>query len=623
MTIRTTLLLLAAAALLPTHAADAPRTELLFSKLAAQQTTAAPANPQQLAQQYPALALLPSGVSEYLTVNIGGILELAGNASPSDMDLPMESLALGGSAASPAFYKALNKLISTIKTQPAPAMGEEAAAPDPEADAELDHALSELSRQNIPPVYLSFLAAPGREEQLRATAMAAVQSPFITPVETLPEGFVAGGKLNGEALLAGRHLSEETRAALRQRPLYLLASVKGAALTFVICENPEAVRLPGSAVNSVLNTAAAQTIRAGKAGQKPLAALHLSPKFMKAMQKANWSSLRDEAEELGKASGQQKNAAVVKEYCRAQLSQEITHPTAVQAWRDREGISLLGSMDAQGMSFKPGRFRLMSLADEDSTIFYAENTPTVRTGKAPGYATLLKAMVELFAADALNQPAEDEGAAVHFPASPAWLPLLSQGAAALETLTKGLEGNGALVVDGKGKAPAFLGGEGERVFPRVSIYAGISQRELLSKGWSQVGAMLADMGMPREALPIETKKAGKATRYSIAHELFDKNFMPNVMLADKHLVLGSTPALNVKLLKAALKGKVPGEGAVFIFRPGALAACMSGSNKDGAPSVSPLTALAVMIDNVHGLTTVKEGVYGIKIRVDFTEKAAE
>ncbi len=649
MKMRTSLMLLAAA-LVPAYAAGTPMAELV-SKLSATQSPAPAASPAQLARLYPALAQLPLGPSEYLTLNLEA-LEALGAAEA----VPFDCLALGSRSAKPAFYAALNKVISSIQAQASPAstmaMGKDAppAPLDPAMEAELNLALTELSKQNMEPVYLTLHARKGQEEQVAASVMAAVHNPFFSPAETLPEGVIAGGKLNWDALLAGREITPETKDHLQKRPIYLMAYSKGRAFTLVICEKPEAIALPGTAAGSVLNTAAGKAIRAGRAGQKPLAALHLSAKFMQAMQKASWGEMADDATELAKGHTEAaESAALLQQFCRTRANARVMHPTTLQVWTDARGMSATGTMDAQGRSYKPGKYRIMPLANVSSTMFYMESMPMVSPDKSIGFAKLIKAVAELYAASA-NSPQEAEGMegpSVNMTVNPMAVAMVAEGASALETVMNGLSGHFAIVVDGKGKAPAFLGGAEAEDFPRLGVYAGISKRELLSKGWGQVETLLAQMGTPKDELPIETKKAGKATRYSIAHPMFDKSFMPNLMLVGNHMVFGTTPSLNVGLLKAAANSKshVPGEGTVFLFRPKVLAgsmksmtpatpepvvafgeqaeaeAAMSAASTDMAGSAAE--ALADKVEQLYGITTVEEGVYTLKLRVDYTAEPAE
>ncbi len=652
MSIRSSLLLMAASLLPATlAAAPLPPTAELVKQLAVQEK-APNASPDQLAALYPALAPMPKGVSEYVTLNnvagLAGSLSAlgaqGGEVAPAAWD-SLGSVAIGSSAGSAALCSAFLSLLEAAQPGAA-ALSEASGAGAPAADEELEAALAELAGKPLSPIYVVLTAAEGQGDALAGLAQALVQGLPFKPAAALPAGFTGGGRLDAETLLAGSSLAAAARESLAARPLHLFVKQEGELLVLVLCEKAGDAALPASPAASVLATPAGRAVALQGKGRKPLAALHLSPAFVEAWQKGQWSSLLEACEALSAAPQLAEAAATLTRYAKACAALPVKQPTTLRVWEEGKDIGLSFRMDAQGACYKPGTFCQLALADAASTIFYAEIRPKAAHPSMPERAELFRAGLSLlstllapapiqgglpgeggesveeeaFESDGEEVPAASSMAGAGMMAA-ALLPSLGNG---LGKVLAAMEGNAALVLDARGTMPEALGGKGKAAFPRLAIYAGVEKRSLLAEGWEALETALGGLGMGE--LPIASKKAGKAVRYSVENPMFTKDFMPNIILLGRHAVFGSSPALGVQMLKGAEKGRALPVGAVFQFRTKALATCLASMARaqssdslfeEEKPSpyrgaAQGARALSKKVEQVYGAAGIEAGAYWLK-----------
>ncbi len=603
---------LALAFTLPTFAA--PKTSLT-SELAKSMTAAAKvAKPtlEQLAADYAALAALPASASDFICISdISGLMQQTGadqsKGFPTELTA-IDSLALGSVGENVKLYPALISFIE--KSQQTPAFSEDGTPINT-----MDAAYAELAKAPaLEPIYAILTCKDGQEELLNSMGSIVGENQFLSPVDNAPAGF-KGGKVDWDRLQSHGDLPAEAKASLKQRPLHVFSKVEGKALIIVACEDPaKLASLPATPAASALGKAA-KALKAGAAGQSPVFTMHLSAETAKALCTTGSESIEELEGMLKDASPvAAQSLREVVELSKTFNEQPMTKPAVVQVWRDDRGLSIDASLDAQGASFKSGKFRMASMGNAGSTIFYAETTPFTYGEGLPSMPHILRVLADgMLAASSIGNDI-----------STATLPLTKEVTASIETMLSGMEGNAAIVIDNKGTMPAIFGGEGTGSFPRIGVYAGIEDRAKLSEGWDKLMASLEEGGMNPEEMKVESKVSGKVTRYSIDNPMFTKDFIPNVILTDRHMAFGTAPALNVQLLKAAGKTGKPavGKGAMFVLRFKPAAKCVEDATA-GSTSTVTMGGVTKMLDNIRGTATVQNGAYSIRMRVDFSDKAAK
>ncbi len=636
---------LALAFTLPTYAATAKSsvTAGLAQAMAANEQAAKP-TADQLAAQYPALALMPPSVADFVCISdIAGVAKTihAAQGSPGTLApvfSAIDSAALGSDGANatliPAFINFIERSI-----QPHTHVDDEGNVL---TTYDNDGALTELLTKapSLDPIYAVLTCKDGQEQLFSDWNSQIAEAPFLSPMDDAPEGYV-GGKVNWDSVLERSAYSPEAQAAMKKRTLHIFSKVQGQALIIVVCEKPSMVPAPpATPAASLLGKAGKNLQPAPAKGQTPAVALNLSAASAKTISRSGTDSVG----ELEKQTKDNPLAATAKELadiCKTCSKLPLTKPLTLQLWHDDKGLSVTASLDAQGASYKPGKLRLSSMGDAASTIFYAESTPFQLPKELPGMPHLVKVFGDtLLPAMAFASAMESDEL----------LATIQGTTSAIETMLTGLEGNAAIIVDNKGTTPAAFGGDGKTPFARLGIYAGVEDRPKLSEGWDALIANLKRAGMdPDKDMPIETRSSGKVTRHSLNIPLFTKDFMPNVILTDKHLALGTAPALNVQMLRAAGKAKSGTvKGGMFVLRMKPLMKClpetaptpeparkvvareidttetdaddtmddyeeeMLENEKISSPAetaAQALTTTAQVLDSIRGTTTIENGTY--------------
>ncbi len=642
MTMRTSLLLLAAS-LAPLYAQQAAEPAAPAAAVATAPTLA-----QQRAAVFSALAPLPRNISGfYALTNIGdNMLRLAQSGVVDDMpaeDLSEELLALDGVAiastkASPATYAFISSLFECIRTQEAAstfAIAWSLNAREELADSisqtfyqtAFDNALKKMEAAgqpiHFPPTYICITSKPGQENILQALSMPFMMltqgmgsEPGITLVQN-KNGF-SGIRINiREVLEARQEYEEDTEdeanaalyAELSKHTLCLLMRQEGNKLIIATCESPEELQLATSPEESALNTPMMAEYDA-RLGDGMLMAGHFSKEFCELSQAISNNyifNLADGAaavfhklaagDEAGKAAYEKAAAAT---NCLSQalksLMRPVERPTSMLAWSDGD-LHFLMKSDAMGNSYQRGTFRLFSLADAPQNIFYAESTPASWSGTLPSVEQLADAALSIAEGLSLtlndeNKPQTLEGLAT----VKTLMPELQAASAAGVTLAEGLDGQCAVIVDSvHAPLPACAGApEGtEADIPRVSIYAGVKNREALTQGWKAVVAASTQAisklgGDPNAAneLPLESSVTGNSTSYCLALPGTSPDAVPSFALSDTGLAFGSSTALNQLVLESAT-GEEAGAGCIFNLNMEPLARSVRSLATAMAPAEEP------------------------------------
>ncbi len=628
MTTRTILLTLAAS-VAPLYAQQPtiPASQA-FTTLATPAAQADAATPEQRAQVFSALALLPQNISDFAVLtNIGANLlhlaesrvcpELEVGDLPSEV-LALDNIALASTPATPATYALLRHTLVNLSTLGSTMqLAQDWAG---QARAELrDSIIEELvlradaasapegdaaAGAHIPPTYIIITSRPGEETVLQecySLLLGGLQEenrPGITPVQDecgfsgirmdMVETYKAELKEMTQNMAPRR--KEMVLEELAKHPVYLLVRQQGNALIIALCENPQELQLAASPADSLLATdklAACDT----NLSKGMIAAGHVSTELAAIGNEVNTQptfNLADgiravftrlaEVESANKAAYEQAASAVSFLASELQkLTRPITQPSFMQMWCDGDLHFCLTS-DAQGCSYRPGTLRLAALANAPNTSFYAETTP-MQLGITPSDSNaLLEAAFSVADGFSLTLAEENRAQAVGaLAALKAFAPELQSLASAAATIGSGLDGQLAFVLDSvpgqlprlSAETPSYTDAQ----VPRFSVFAGVCDRSKLSAGWDALlataGQAAGKFGLSPEVvnlLPIVPRQEGSATSYSLALPLFtQQDALPSLAVSNTGLAAGTSARLNVQVLESAT-GTTPFSGAVFALR---------------------------------------------------------
>ncbi len=629
MTTRTLLLTLAASvaplyAQQPATPAPLPAAEL-FTALATPPAQAEATTPEQRAQVFNSLALLPQNVSDFVVLTRMGdnLLRLAESGrlpelSPGDIPgelLALDNIALATTPATQESYALLQhalvrfhslgstmQLASEWSAKARPELADmivESLLASAQATPGLPEGTAEQAR--IPASYLVLTCKPGSESVLQQYQESLLRDlresgrPGVTPVEDA-KGF-SGVRVNlaeassacpACAYAAEPAQAEALRAQLEKHPAYVLTRLQGNALIIALCEDPQELQLAATPADSLLATDKLAACDA-QLSKGMIAASHLSPELSAIGNAANTqptlnliSAIQAVFTRLGEQEpgskpvyGKAISGLNVLSEALGKLVRPITRPSTMQMWYDAD-LHLRLTSDAQGCAYCPGTLRLASMADAPRTSLYAETTP-VQLGLTPPDSTaLLDAALCAAEGFALTLGSEDrQQATAALEMARAFMPELQSFAAAGATIGSGLNGQAALVVDSAyAPMPAVPGAQPgiHADSPRFALFVGVSDRSKLGAGWdalrSVAGQVAEKLGAPAEIvylLPIASRQVGSTTSYSIALPFFTQDAVPSVAVTDTGLALGSSTNLTTQVAGSAT-GTVPFAGSVFALR---------------------------------------------------------
>ncbi len=670
MTTRTILLTLAAS-VAPLYAqqpaSPAPAAQVFTALTAPAATQTTPATPEQRAELFSALALLPQNVSDFAVLtkvgdNLRRLAESRKLPSFDAADLPAELLALDNIAlattpATPATYALLQQVLVNLSTvNSSLQLAEEWATnaretlSDPiieeliqraDAHTQLDEGAAAGAR--IPASYIIITSKPEEETMLQecnALLLASfLQEPpaGVTPVNDA-NGF-SGIRMDvtetykdelDEATsdMAPRR-REQLLNELAKHPLFILTRQQGQALIIALCEDPQELQLAASPAESVLATdklAACDTNLA----KGMIAASHVSPELASVANAVNSqptfhlaSGVSAVFTRLGKVEPDNKaaydKAAAAVSLLSAELQKfhrPVTRPVTMQMWCDGD-LHLALTGDGQGCSYTPGALRLASMADAPATSLYAETTPMQLGLTPPDNKALLESALSLAEGVSLTMKESNrEQTEAAFAAVRAFMPEMQALVAAGSTVSSGLDGQFALVLDSvHGQLPkvsATTPGYTDAEVPRISLFAGVKDRSKLGSGWEALlataGQLAGKFGAPPEIvrlLPITSQQLGSAMSYSLALPAFPistQDTVPNLTVSDTGLAFGTSALLNAQVVESAT-GSTPFAGAVFALKFAPLARTLRSlatALDPSAEEAEPVASSEVKLDDEGG-----------------------
>lgn len=635
MNMRTTFMLMAATVVAPLSAQQPTESAAdVFQTLASAQPAAIQATAEQRAAAFPALKTVPADVEafscfthlvEHLS-HLQHVENLLGEEDGPLRSLDGFSLALGkGSSAS---LNAISPLLLLSSAQEQTETVTQLWASQAKgslsgvlfkvaADALMQQqqkAQAQAPEVLVHPIYLTLAFKPSEHIKVQDWANSLVSDiqrsashvdevgepidPSERAMESVDINGMSGIRIKGSVFSRGEEDSGEGLLGkeLEKRAFYLLVRSDATSISIVFCENPDEVHFASRPEESVLYTdkLASTAVRPGA-----LAAVYASPELTGWNQSFSLQSfmetanvIRTQFEQLGLAEPSSKEAYDKASAVIGQLLGPLEKfyratpgaPTLMQVWTEEGRIFLESTSPLpEGVSYLPTRLRLTGMADAANTIFYMESGSVQRQEPLPSAATLLDGVSDVARAVLLTLPEQkqDEYSA-QWQMINSFLPDAKELASAMELMGSGLSGSTALVVDAGGSLPPILGGTpGNKIaIPRVSVCSGVSDRSRLAEAWQRTLAVAGNVAVKLGQdpavigmLPIMPMSAGDAMSYSVALPFFTEDLAPNATVSDTTLALGSSPALNSRVVESAT-GTVDFTGAVFSFNPAPLAASL-------------------------------------------------
>lgn len=634
MNMRTTLMLMAATvAPLYAQQSTAPVAQV-YTDMATPATTAT-ATPTQRAAAYPALALIPTDVESVVTINdLAGIVnsaaQLGGEQAPAEL-MVLDSLAIAtGKGTADAIKAAIPMLACKTgidgKMEPLPQIdwGHYAKAPmaaiisqlaDNYVKATKEAALKNISDTKLPPIYVVLTGKPQSEatlaeyypmilEALTSDIEPDSKEELRTPVDV--NGF-SGIKLDirGESFIDPdyefddekdtyvlKELSEEQKilsAAIDKRSdVYVVLRQQGNAIIGVIAENPDDIKLPATAEESILNTPGVQAADANL-DKSPVMLSYTAPAMLQNIAEIQYTphvqiaqlvadtftAMAAAATDAEKATFEAAAGSVnmLLTAAKSLLIPTGNVPDLCQIWKGENSIELQYTGNSQGISYAPGKLSLTAQADKPDTIFYAEQTPAT-IAAIPTCTDIIDAVVNAYNGYCASIKDEYKVGLEEQEAALAFLPECKELCNIFGSIGSGLGNSSAIVIDSAGSMPAILGGAPGNTtkIPRISFYSGVTDRTKLSDGWQSllnfaagVATKLGSDPTVVQMLPIVPTPVGNATSYSVALPWFTPDMVPNLTVSDTALAAGSSSVYNAELVTSAT-GNMDFAGAVFSLK---------------------------------------------------------
>jgi len=476
-------------------------------------------------------------------------------------------------------------------------------------DAASKASIASLPKAKFRPIYAVLTAKPGKEAMMEQwfgisvnnlqENVAHASEQGLEAVETngfkgisfrLPEKGAQPSKYDNE-------FEKALKAEMAKRTFYVLLKMDGNALVGVICENPDEINLPKKPEESILGTNKLAGCDA-HLNVPILTTSYASPKFSSAYTECQLAPYRAAVQTTvnifnalakdGDADKQAFTAAAkgldnLSQLLFSKLAPSLTQAEFHQIWLENGSLESEWKLPAnKDVSYIPGKLRLAGMAQNPSTILYAENT-----GADCKAAISWNEVIDA-AADISNgfirtlKDGQQAQAGMGIIAS--FIPDAKNAISAAVTIHEGLGGNSAFIIDSAGSIPSILGGKpgNTTAMPRMALYSGVKDRSKIGNGWDQLlsvaGNVAARMGADPSAvqmLPIVPKETGDTSSYSVAMPWFTKDMVPNVTLNDGHFAMGTSSELNEQLVNSAT-GSAPFTGAVCILKFKPLADTMDG-----------------------------------------------
>lgn len=393
--------------------------------------------------------------------------------------------------------------------------------------------------------------------------------------------------------------SEERRtvaADSADRSVHLLYCRRGNLSLWVLTENPEEIRLPNDAADSLLATDIAApadeqedqiphliarldaaplrilAVRLREHGLRITEQLHkrlFGPDNIGTVVGDTAGDTNRETDGEQESPGKSFSALIARCAPSSDPFQRITAPLTLSLRYDvvTSTLHLQASGDACGLSFEPEPLYLTHSASDPNVIFSAESAPATLTS-LPGNDAIGE-ILEHCIAHALtrgtgqqkaNTNRMDEGAGEHVSTLYSLLqPSLRQAGRALRTVQQGLNAHGGLIV--REQADSKLS---------VSLHAPVSNREQVRRGWDElmdaVDSSVTAVGMHPDVinmLPVAVQEGPRgSTSYRLLLPVSLPGFSPGILISDTDLLLGSNAEADRQLLEHKTSSH-PLPGAVF------------------------------------------------------------
>ncbi len=660
---------------LPVTAAPAQSTAAIATQMNAPRSAKA-LSPAERAKLYPALALLPSDVLDFIAISTADpfIKHLNDVDLKATATVPLmtgfQMLALGTegvtsiAAASTAEnikgYSAFARLSSALGISGGQSVGKAvfSALGAEMGDENVPKLIKELEAQTLHPLYVVVSCKEGAADAVAAKIREHIDELDVDGAVASSHGEFKGVKFHAWDLvkdelgeLKGSD-AKTVRDFMLKRVVHLLVRQTDNDVVVALCEKPEEIKLAESAEASVLSApfAAAMDGR----GQTPLLFGHGSTELAALDQKKLWGGPAEIFEAMAKqitstissspdtkaTHAASHGASVIARFFRTKADAPVTQPSGIVAWRESEKVLRAEmTMDGQKSSHGKSQLRFSALADAPGTILYAESLPSTSGSKLPSFSIMFKSIAELLGNPASGGEDDDDSSG-----GGAVTSLLSGASDLSSTLAsisgpvgtiveEGMDDTLTLVIDNKGKMPASLGGKEKTPFPRLSLFTGIGKDSMLKTGWKNVEKRLSEKGSSvQDLIPYEAKTSAKVSCYFLSLPLLPEELAPNLVIKDKLMALGTDFNLNVAGLRAAGKGGTPFSGSVFVFHTQPLAVTLRGIARTVPKEASGLLEneevpfiykaaesaeeLAKTVKSVYATTSFEKGLYTIRVRVD-------
>ncbi len=636
MNIRTTLMMLAATAA-PIYAQVSQETSAhVYSSMVAT-GNAATASISQRAAAYPALAYIPADVEMVMTLNhvgpglvaIAAMTGSAGQIPPGLDSVDGISIAFGkGLGASLACvgdiysYAAIEQADGIKDCMKFFSQWERSAASpagpviknltEAYVRQVLASAVNGASSVKLPPMYAvvstnGTSATPAQWKELLLGALTdniGEGNPNDTREVYSANGF-DGIKLTipADEFIRASGNNNEIQTALREaidgRTIYVMVKQVGADLVAVICEKAEDIQLADSPAQSILST---NKLSAADAylQNSPILLSYAAPGIsstLNRIQMQPWlgmgnliSGIYSELSRTPGANQETMSAA-------AAGARTITNAVSTLSknkgsasdialvWYNDSAVEIQVTTNNSAVQYSPGRLALTSLPDRPETVFYCESSPWTMPNM-PTTMQLLDSAVNLVDGFIATMPQHRQATANRKLAQAReFLPDLKDLIGAGETICSGLGNSYAFTIDNAGSFPSVLGGKpgNTHAFPRISFYAGVTDRSKLSQGWEQLltvaGNVATKLGSDPSVvrmLPIVPSARGNTSSYSVALPWFSTDFVPNITVSDTAFTMGTSSAYNANVASSAT-GTMDFCGAVATLNMRALASATRGA----------------------------------------------
>lgn len=457
--------------------------------------------------------------------------------------------------------------------------------------------LADFEQFHLAPIYYAVTAEPGREADFTAMHQQLVKCLRDAAEQDSEIQYEEGSGFSGirmnwlhayKWLMKKAPQDTEIAQALAQRELHFITCIRGGIALMILCERPGEVTLPINASYSMLNSP--KLSGADAHIDSLLATAWVSTAFNRTMRACMQRNRFPMAQAVVNAlqgigaqdaANQQAYNAAAQDIAwlvwQPSYFNELRTPLTMQVWQQGQQVFVQTVSDAQGMTFEPTKLRLTSQADAPETAFYMESgafaapdMPNYTSYWNQTWSSLLGAGKGI----ALSLREKDRDAlSSYIRYIDLFMPEVQALGTAVHTISSGLAAPFSLIAAHDAAAQDTKGG--------WAFCSAVKNRLALSEGWEQtlnaVGQAAGKMGIPPivvRALPVSSHTLSDS---SASHALlipFAKGHdLPQVAVSDTYFVLGSSAALNARLLQAAT-GEVPFQGAVNAIHFPRLAALM-------------------------------------------------